>query len=176
MPVTEIATLKLPSTQAWESPDIQAFFGAFSDKQTQWKGSASDYFQDVSDPSLIYVIRGWESVPAHYDWIASTPNQELLQLAKGLIDVESLIHIKSDLGNKVAAAPITVWTRREVGAGEIITAMEDAGVAHEDERIVCTLKGYESMDEASADLHAGGRKVVCMRRVSLTTSRLEKDT
>ncbi|KAH9852740.1 hypothetical protein C2E23DRAFT_148146 [Lenzites betulinus] len=93
MPVTEIAVLKLLSRHSWDSAETRSFFAAVASQQAAWSGYPLHYFQDTSDASVVYILTGWESVPAHWEWIKSEPNQKLLELGKGLIEVVGLNHV-----------------------------------------------------------------------------------
>ena len=165
MPVTEIATLRLLPSHTWESPTIQAFFKAFSDGQTEFMGSPSSYFQDAQDQSVVYVVKAWESVSAHGEWIASAPNQGLLEMAKGLLEVRGLMHV--NIKCMVTHDPALVWTVRKASEGDIVTAAEDTGTAFEDEEVVCSLKGYTSETAALEAANNGEKQAVVMRRLSL---------
>ncbi|KAI9065443.1 hypothetical protein FKP32DRAFT_1537994, partial [Trametes sanguinea] len=92
MPVTEIATLRLNSPHIWDSPDVQSFFADVAAQQAAWSGYPLHYFQDTSDPSIVYILTGWESVSAHFEWIKSEQNQKLLEQGKSLIEVVGLQH------------------------------------------------------------------------------------
>ena len=165
MPVTEIATLRLVSPRTWDSSDVQSFFKAFSDAQIEWMVSPSGYFEDASDPSIVYVVKGWGSVVAHHEWIASTLNQELLKKVKGLLEVEGLVH--AELECKVEKSSMVLWTRWQVAPGEITATLEDAGCAVEEEGTVWSLKGYARAEDIEANTE--GKKVVLMKKLSLSS-------
>ncbi|KAI0707717.1 hypothetical protein C8Q76DRAFT_572215, partial [Earliella scabrosa] len=96
MAITEIATLKLVPSYTWDSPAIQSFFATLSVQQAAWSGYPLRFFEDTSNARVIYLITGWKSIPAHYEWIASDQNQKLLERAKGLIEVAGLQHADVD--------------------------------------------------------------------------------
>ncbi|KAM5538129.1 hypothetical protein V8D89_008326 [Ganoderma adspersum] len=170
MTVTEFATLKLVSPHAWASPDVQAFFRTLSTQQGAWSGYPLRFFADRTDPQLIYLITGWESVAAHYEWIASEQNQALLERAKGMIEVEGLAHAEVD--SERADAQFVVWTRWTPREGENVAGHGGAGLVVDQEGpLVYSLRGYGSEEEAG-DLGALGgeeqsRKTVGAYRLTL---------
>ncbi|KAI0723852.1 hypothetical protein C8T65DRAFT_627662 [Cerioporus squamosus] len=116
MTVTEFATLRLASSYTWDSSEIQAFFQTLAVQQAEWSGYPLRFFEDTTDTRIIYIITGWESVPAHYEWIASVQNQNLLEKAKGLIELVDLEH--AELDSEVANGQYVVWKRWEAWGGE----------------------------------------------------------
>ncbi|RPD66545.1 hypothetical protein L226DRAFT_557589 [Lentinus tigrinus ALCF2SS1-7] len=116
MTVTEFATLKLLSPCTWDSPGIQVFFQTLAVQQAEWSGYPLRFFEDVSDTSTIYLITGWKSVPAHYEWIASEQNKTLLERSKGMIEVVGLEH--AELDSEVANEAYVVWKQWEAQEGE----------------------------------------------------------
>ncbi|KAE9366176.1 hypothetical protein N431DRAFT_91180 [Stipitochalara longipes BDJ] len=44
------------------------------------------YFQQIEDPSILYIVGKWESPEAHYAFLPSSENQKLLEILKGDID------------------------------------------------------------------------------------------
>ena len=174
MTVTEFATLKLVSPHTWTSPDVQAFFQTLSAQQGAWSGYPLRFFADTTDPQLIYLITGWESVAAHYEWISSEQNQALLERAKGMIEVEGLAHAEVD--SERADAQFVVWTQWTPQEGEDISGKGGAGlVVDKEEPLVYSLQGYGSEEEAG-DLEALGdqgqlKKAVGAHRLSLKRSR-----
>ncbi len=148
MRVTEIATLNITPPHRWVSPDTQAFFGTLANQQAEWSGYPLRFFEDTTDTQVVYLITGWKSVSAHYEWIASEQNQKLLERAKGLIDVAGLEHAEVD--SEVADAQFVVWKQWELREEETIEKGPGVGVVLDKEpegRVVCSLKGCSSKEE-----------------------------
>ncbi len=153
MTVTEFATLKLLSPHTWDAPDIQAFFRTLSVQQGAWSGYPLRFFADTTDPQLIYLITGWESVPAHYEWIASEQNQKLLERGKGMLEVEGLAHAEVD--SERGDAEFVVWKQWKLQEGESVAERDGAGLVVDQEGpLEYSLHGYGSKEDAG-DLGGG---------------------
>ncbi|TFK90286.1 hypothetical protein K466DRAFT_583877 [Polyporus arcularius HHB13444] len=161
MTVTEFATLRLASSHTWESPDVQAFFQTLAVQQAEWSGYPLHFFEDTSDTRIIYLITGWTSVPAHYEWIASEQNQVLLEKAKGLIEVVALEH--AELDSEVADGKYAVWKQWEAQEGENYEAKGIGRVLEEGSGMVNSLESY--VDKTAAVGASEGGKL--MRRLLL---------
>jgi hypothetical protein len=92
MPVIELATIPLTHNLTQENPNLppplkQKFTCA---KLVLEKASNHKFyfFQQVEDPSIIYIIGSWESPQAHAIFLPSAENQKLLELFKDDIIVE----------------------------------------------------------------------------------------
>ena len=107
MPVTEVATLELVFPHTWDSPAVRVFFEMLAARQADWSGYPLCFFEDLENPRTIYLITLWESVPAHYEWIASAQNQELLERVKetNILKVVELKHV--DVASEVTRAGVT---------------------------------------------------------------------
>lgn len=87
MPVTEFATLPLTDPLTKENPTLSsALFSKLKAAQTvleQASGHNFRYFQQIEDPSVIYIVGKWDSPATHSSFLPSPENQQLLQLLKG---------------------------------------------------------------------------------------------
>lgn len=45
-------------------------------------GHSFYYFQQIEDPSIIYIVGAWDSIAAHHTFLPSPENQRLLELLK----------------------------------------------------------------------------------------------
>jgi quinol monooxygenase YgiN len=92
MPVTELAILPLTHNLTQETPNLPASVKQklISAKLVLQKASGHKFyfFQQVEDPSIIYIIGSWESPQAHATFLPSTENQKLLELFKDDIIAE----------------------------------------------------------------------------------------
>ncbi|EIN07010.1 hypothetical protein PUNSTDRAFT_71700 [Punctularia strigosozonata HHB-11173 SS5] len=99
--ITEFATLRLNSPHKWDSLTTIDFFRALSADQRAWSGYPLLYFRDVDAPDdsgceRVYLLSGWKSVEAHYEWIEGAANQALLEKGVGdgkLLSVEGFAHV-----------------------------------------------------------------------------------
>ncbi|THV07348.1 hypothetical protein K435DRAFT_574949, partial [Dendrothele bispora CBS 962.96] len=98
MPITELAILRLshPTTTTFTTPPIPAHFALLSQRQSAWSGYPLTFYHNITDPSFIYLLSGWDSVAAHGEWIKSDENQELLELLGPYLTVEQLAHLDMD--------------------------------------------------------------------------------
>jgi hypothetical protein len=54
-------------------------------------------YTQVEDPTYIYLVGSWDSLAQHYEsWIPSQQNQELLERARGRLDVKWMFHVDLD--------------------------------------------------------------------------------
>lgn len=94
MPVTELAIL--PLTHALTKEDTSSLPNSLIPKLRTAKsvletasGHPFHYFQQVEDPSILYLVGKWESVAAHAAFLPSADNRRLLALLKDDIVMES---------------------------------------------------------------------------------------
>ncbi|KAI0780516.1 hypothetical protein BD413DRAFT_497711 [Trametes elegans] len=140
MPVTEIATLRLIHPHTWDSTEIRSFFSDVAQQQAAWSGYALHYFHDMSDEHVVYILTGWESVEAHYEWIRSEQNQMLLERGRGLIEVVGLKHARVLLDlERAEYVVLEQWT---LGEGEDVSEADRAGSVVEAPGQVCTLQAH----------------------------------
>lgn len=89
MAVTELALLRLRSDSSSTTnealTEVQAAQAAYS-------GYPVTFLQQIEDPSLLYLLGGWESVAKHNEWIASETNQKFLEQLKDDVEVEWMFH------------------------------------------------------------------------------------
>ncbi|KAL3428298.1 hypothetical protein PVAG01_01807 [Phlyctema vagabunda] len=98
MVVTEVAILPLSPGAALSAPAIARFKEA---KATLEKAHHYDFyfFQQVEDPSIIYILGSWPSVAAHQAFLPSTENQRLLTLLRDEVNADQIqmFHVDGDL-------------------------------------------------------------------------------
>jgi len=86
MPVTELAIIPLNRNLTKENPTLAASLKQkfLSAKLVLEKASGHKFyfFQQIEDPSIIYILGSWESPQAHAAFLPSTENQKLLELFK----------------------------------------------------------------------------------------------
>jgi heme-degrading monooxygenase HmoA len=112
-PVTEIALLRL------KSPAPSASFKALLLEGIKAQAEFSSYpvylFTQVEDPSLIYLVGGWDSAQQHYeDWIPSTTNQGIMAQLSSEMELVWMFHVDGDAvrqGELLAEAPVVAVGR-----------------------------------------------------------------
>ncbi|KAK7463536.1 hypothetical protein VKT23_006884 [Stygiomarasmius scandens] len=99
MPITELAILKLNPPNTLTTSPIPEHFALLQTRQSAWSSYPLRFYYNIANPSLIYLLSGWDSVDAHGEWIKSDGNQELLKLLGPYLTVEQLAHLDMDSGD-----------------------------------------------------------------------------
>ncbi|KAJ5387951.1 hypothetical protein N7509_010492 [Penicillium cosmopolitanum] len=89
MAVTELALLRLRSDSSSTTNEALTQVQA---AQAAYSGYPVTFLQQIEDPSLLYLLGGWESVAKHNEWIASETNQKFLEQLKDDVEVEWMFH------------------------------------------------------------------------------------
>jgi heme-degrading monooxygenase HmoA len=106
MPVSEFAVIPLtqPITQDYPALPKTLIQNLKYAKEVleSASGYGFRYFQQIEDPSLIYILGLWDSVAAHDGFVASPENQRLLELFKNDISMTgdrkmTLWHLEGDI-------------------------------------------------------------------------------
>lgn len=126
MTVTELAILPLIDP-------TNSFPGALIDKLKTARtvletasGHKFYYFQQIEDPSFIYLLGRWDSVATHQEFLPSVENQKLLELLKHEISINGIrmwhldadIFTPAEMTQLVLEAPTISCNRHFVSAGK----------------------------------------------------------
>ena len=117
MPVTEFAILRLKEPFTIENEALRANFQSVAERQAEWSGYPLTFYYNFQDPSLFYVVSGWEDSEAHRKWIASDTNQQFLHIFGPILTVDGLAHIDIDF-NQIPSNTSELLVRKETGGGE----------------------------------------------------------
>ncbi|VDC07431.1 unnamed protein product [Peniophora sp. CBMAI 1063] len=90
MTVTELAILVLNPGATLPSPELSPHFALLASRQSEWSGHPLRFY---TQGQKIILLSGWMDVPAHYAWIASEGNQELLKLLTPHLNIELMVHL-----------------------------------------------------------------------------------
>jgi heme-degrading monooxygenase HmoA/quinol monooxygenase YgiN len=94
MAITEIALLHLSPNVTIQSPDLRLALSNAKTVMQSYTSRTFYYFQQVEDPTYIYIFGEWDSLDQHMNqFIPGAENQALLQTLKDLLTVEWLLHI-----------------------------------------------------------------------------------
>ncbi|KAF9024338.1 hypothetical protein BDZ89DRAFT_1069152 [Hymenopellis radicata] len=97
MAILELALLRLKPGVSIDATLPNLRFAEKAMQQSAGAGHAFYYYQQVEDPTLIYIVGSWPSVAYHYDvFIPSAENKQALELMKDQMGVEWLIHVDVD--------------------------------------------------------------------------------
>ncbi|KAH3979547.1 hypothetical protein HBI24_000620 [Parastagonospora nodorum] len=93
MAVTEVALLRILPGGTAEDPNLRFNLAYAKDVMQRYTNNTFYYFQQIEDPSYIYIIGEWESLDQHMNhFIPSAGNQALLERLKDQLTVEWLLH------------------------------------------------------------------------------------
>jgi quinol monooxygenase YgiN len=111
MTVTELAILPLTHPLTNDSPALPSalilkLLKARSVLESV-SGHSFHYFQQVEDPSIIYILGSWDSVAAHGSFLPSSENQNLLELFKD--DIVMPGEEVSNTQSHIDHHPQTIW-------------------------------------------------------------------
>ncbi|TEB39647.1 hypothetical protein FA13DRAFT_1723875 [Coprinellus micaceus] len=86
MPITELAILSLSHPHTTLTPNLKETFLQATAAQAAWSSYPVYLFSESGpDPgdgqgaSTVYLVSGWDSVDAHYEWIKSEENQRWMK-------------------------------------------------------------------------------------------------
>lgn len=101
MPVTEVAIIPLAHSLTTSNPTLSAplIQKWLTSRHAMHAATGNEfyYFQQIEDPSILYIIGKWDSPTAHSEFIAGTENQRLLDLLKDDI----VIHGEGEKGMRM---------------------------------------------------------------------------
>ncbi|PKX95463.1 uncharacterized protein P174DRAFT_133177 [Aspergillus novofumigatus IBT 16806] len=111
--VTEIALLRLKSNPP--SASFKALLLEGIKAQAKFSSYPVYPFSQVEDPSLIYLVGGWDSAQQHYeDWIPSATNQGIMEQLSSEMELVWMFHVDGDaarLGELLGEAPVVAVGR-----------------------------------------------------------------
>ncbi|RHZ54379.1 uncharacterized protein CDV56_106056 [Aspergillus thermomutatus] len=93
-PVTKIALLRLkcePPSASFKTLLLEGI-----EAQAKFSSYPVRLFSQVEDPSLIYLVGGWDSAQQHYDWIPSATNQGIMERLSKEMEVVWMFHVDGD--------------------------------------------------------------------------------
>jgi quinol monooxygenase YgiN len=118
MTVTEVALLRLASSITIEDANLRSALVRAKAVMQDYTGNTFYYFQQIEDPSCIYIFGEWESLDQHMNhFIPSPENQALLESLKDSMTVDWLLHANvshADLPLPKSAAEMAKALRGEL--------------------------------------------------------------
>lgn len=111
MPITEFASLSLIPPNTLSDSHVVDLFSKVSSWQSSSSGYSLNFFTNPAEPAEIHLITGWDDVCAHEKWIASSRNQELLQIAEGFLNIIGMVHLDLDFNEFPAEVESLVCVR-----------------------------------------------------------------
>ncbi|KAL6708408.1 hypothetical protein ACN47E_002671 [Coniothyrium glycines] len=94
MPITEIALLGLLPGASIDDVHLRSKLARAKSLMQNYTGRSFYYFQQLEDPSQLYIFGEWDSLEQHMeDFIPGPENQAILALLKDDLGVEWLQHI-----------------------------------------------------------------------------------
>ena len=107
--ITEFAAIKLKAPYTVYTDPLPNLLELVRKRQSNWSSYEFYYFTDINDDTTAYLITGWDSVPAHHEWIKSDGNQELLQLFEPYMESVSLRHLDMPFDQDIFQAKQIVY-------------------------------------------------------------------
>lgn len=105
MVVTELAVLRLTPGTSVEA--ITPNLSKAKQVMEAWGNKKFHYLQCAENQSLIYIIGCWDSVEQHMnEFVSGKENQQLLDLLKDQMTIESLTHLDLDPSSIPVNAPV----------------------------------------------------------------------
>lgn len=99
--ITELALLHLKPPTTLTSPPLLSYLKTAKTAMETYTGHQFHLYSQLEDPSYIYIFGSWASLTDHYEgWIPSKENQDLLEGAVPLFDVEWMFHLDIDQEKK----------------------------------------------------------------------------
>lgn len=151
MPITELAILSLSHPYTTLTPNLKQTFLIATAAQAVWSSYPVYLFSDShpSNPgdgqgaSAVYLVSGWESVDAHYEWIKSGENQRWMkELGQWLGEVQ-LRHLDFAFDKEGLDVECVVYRHRKL--------REERGEAEEKAEGV----GWSAIGKDLEDLESG---------------------
>ncbi|PBK63598.1 hypothetical protein ARMSODRAFT_861174, partial [Armillaria solidipes] len=93
MTITEFAELQFHSADFLSQPSLRDLLLRLRTNQSAWSGFPVYFYTAKNSEKVIYLISGWQSVPAHEEWIASDENQTLLKLFEPHVQITDFVHL-----------------------------------------------------------------------------------
>lgn len=122
MTITEIALLRMAVGVNTDDATLRANLAQAKSVMEKYTGNTFYYFQQIEDPSLIYILGEWESLDQHMNhFIPSADNQALLGLLEDKITVEWLLH--ADVSHAELPLPRTDTELAKARNGELVISV-----------------------------------------------------
>ncbi|KAK0187194.1 hypothetical protein F5146DRAFT_766602 [Armillaria mellea] len=98
MTITEFVELQFHSVDFLSQPSLRDLLLRLRTNQGAWSGFPVYFYTTKDSENILYLISGWQSVPAHEEWIASDENQTLLKLFEPHVQITDFVHLDVEFG------------------------------------------------------------------------------
>jgi len=129
MPVTEFAVLKIKEPYTAQSEILQAKLRVLDQRQGEASSYPLTYYTDDKDPSILYVVSGWDTAESHLTWVRDESNQDFFATFGPLVSVEHSVHVDLDF-NQFPGETGTLAYKVDVAAAEVKDAPGQIWVGH----------------------------------------------
>jgi quinol monooxygenase YgiN len=108
MTVTELAVLHALPDGDGKVPSEHLLANLRTAKQVLESNSGHSFrfFQQIEDPTVIYIVGAWSSTAAHEAFLPSSQNLALLDLFKGQVDIENILMYHLELDADATPLPL----------------------------------------------------------------------
>jgi quinol monooxygenase YgiN len=110
MAVTELAILPLIPNVLVSSPAPVENLKRAKQVLESSSGYNFNFFQQIEDSAVLYIIGAWSSTAAHEAFLPSSQNQSLVDSVKGYIDTENILMYHLGLDAEATPLPIDAPT------------------------------------------------------------------
>ncbi|KAF2032514.1 hypothetical protein EK21DRAFT_60610 [Setomelanomma holmii] len=122
MTVTEIALLWLSPNVKVDDADLRSKLAHAKKVMQDYTGHTFYYFQQIEDPSNVYIFGEWESLDQHMSgFIPSEGNQAVLEALKDDMSVQWLLHI--DASHEKLPLPKSAADKAKALRGELVISV-----------------------------------------------------
>jgi heme-degrading monooxygenase HmoA len=122
MTITEIALLHLASSITVENANLRSALARAKAVMEGYTRNNFYYFQQIEDPSYIYIFGEWESLDQHMNhFIPGAENQALLELLKDRMTVDWLLH--ANVSHADLPLPKTDAELAKACSGEVVLSV-----------------------------------------------------
>jgi hypothetical protein len=118
MPVTEFVSFRFKAPHTLHDDDVRSNFQKVSSWQSEWSKYPLTFYNAVDDPSVVYLVSGWEDVEAHMKWIESEKNQTLLKIFEPILSIIDFAHLEIDFTMIPSDTKLLVYRKGAANDGE----------------------------------------------------------
>ncbi|KAG7442232.1 uncharacterized protein BT62DRAFT_451803 [Guyanagaster necrorhizus] len=145
--VTEFAELQFGSPDFSSQSSLRDLLLRLRTNQATWSGFPVCFYTESSGKTL-YLNSGWQSVPAHEEWIAGDENQTLLKLFEPHVQITDFVHLDVEFGDVLSAGEERLKFRKVEGGKQWEIVRKDVeGKKADGERYCFSKVGSDELSE-----------------------------
>lgn len=119
MPVTELAFFEIEPSSSPDDPRLHAYFRDVQIMLSKGSGYQFQLRRGIENTNLLVGIGGWPSVEFHQKYMTESEDaQKIVEGGKGLVTVESLVHVDVDYDEIERDAPVLAINQQKITPGK----------------------------------------------------------